>query len=70
MTLAIALLLTMEPIVFTLCDRCNKEFPINFGETVLDWISVFARCPHCNFTNKRWLKVPKKQEGKKKEPEI
>lgn len=51
----------VEPYVLTLCDKCNKEFPIKFEETATEWIAVFARCPHCNHSSNRWLKITKKQ---------
>ena len=49
----------IKPYVLTLCDKCNKEFQMEFEETASEWVKVFARCPHCNNSNHRWLKIPK-----------
>ena len=50
-----------KPYVLTLCDKCNKEFQIEFEETVPEWVAVFARCPRCNHSNRRWLRIPKRR---------
>ena len=52
-----------EPQIFTLCDHCNKEFEMNFGETRYNFTAVFATCPHCRKVMKRWLRIPKRFEG-------
>ena len=51
--------MTDAPYVLTLCDNCNKEFPVAFEETRNNFTVVFAKCPHCNHTNKKWLRIPK-----------
>lgn len=51
-----------RPRVYTLCDACNKEFRIKFEEPVPNYTACFARCPHCNHSNKRWLRIPKEKK--------
>lgn len=50
----------MKPLgILTLCNNCNKEFPIEFEENVTDFVAVFAKCPHCQHVNQRWLRFSK-----------
>ena len=42
--------------IFTLCDKCNKEFEITSWDNDT---CVWARCPHCGASNLRWLRLKK-----------
>ncbi len=50
------------PEIHTLCDSCNKDFLVGreaWGETADKFTSLFQRCPHCGYPNKRWLSMLK-----------
>jgi len=50
------------PDVYTLCDKCNKEFTIKLEDIGDSYYSIWAKCSHCKHKNSRWLRIPKKEE--------
>ena len=43
--------------IFTLCDKCNKEFELDIDDY---GFVVFQDCPFCESRNDRWLRIVEK----------
>lgn len=53
--------------VYTLCDKCNKEFEVGVSKSPEAYFVVMSTCPHCQTLNHRWIKIVVPEVNEKKE---
>jgi predicted RNA-binding Zn-ribbon protein involved in translation (DUF1610 family) len=48
--------------VYKLCGSCTKEYKVEFGETLTDYIAVMFICPHCGVMEHILMRISKNED--------
>jgi hypothetical protein len=49
-----------DPIVFKICEHCNKEFKLTLTESYVPGMGLLSTdqdCPHCGKHNDIWIRL-------------